>query len=544
MPVRIADLAEKVRLVSSEVSMAEIVKIFLSEPSFEWLTVVDDRKPVGLLNRGAVMELSASSPETLMTTLIAGEFIGASPFRIDGDVPAAQVALEHQSDDYHQLRGGAIVTKDRRYIGILTLPRLLKVVATENAARARAMRKIARAPVETEPETTQISSVASDTQYLLATLAHEVRTPLTGMMGLAEMLASRTQDAENRDIAETIVRSGDTLDRILKDTLDYVSLESGKLNLKAEPADLTSLVKDLRQLWAVQSARRGLSLHVAFTPDGPHRVEIDLGRVRQVVNNLVSNALKFTREGGVSVTIGTQPLGQNLMLSVEVADTGRGIASTDRERFFRAFEKGEMIEDAPGWGLGLTISHALARHLGGKLSLADNPSGGSVFTLMVPVKRASIVPLVARMPLKSGQFELGEILVVEDHEPCAMVVIEALQQAGWRVQHVPSLIQAEELLAAQSFQALLTDLHLIDGSALTLIDNIRRQAGPNTAISILAMTADITDGTRQACLAMGADRALNKPIQGPALVATIADVLMSRAADTISLPEMRGRLAS
>ena len=546
MTVRVADLAEKVRLISAQTAMSDLVQLLLTETDCEWLTVVQDRKPAGLISRSAVMELSASSTDAALSVLTVGEFVPKDVFRINGDLPAAQVALEHQGDDYQKLRGGAMVTQRRRYLGVVTLPQLLKAVAKENAARAKAMKQdpAVQEPVEETPAPSiETAPHVKDTQYLLATLAHEVRTPLTGMMGLAEMLAGRLRDSETRDIAETIVRSGDTLDRILKDTLDYVSLESGKININPEPADLTDLVSDLRRLWSVQSSRRGLALHVGFTPNGPHRVNVDLGRVRQVVNNLVSNALKFTRQGGVSVTIGTQPLGQGLMLSVEVADTGRGIAGSEKERFFRAFEKGQLPEDAPGWGLGLTISHSLARHLGGQLSLADNPGGGAVFTLMIPVTACETKPEKPAKSLKSGRFSLGEVLVIEDHEACAMVVISALEKAGWVVHQTSSLAQAEEMLSAQSFQAILTDLHLIDGSALTLIDSIRQRAGPNADIPILAMTADITAGTRQACLAMGADRALSKPIQGPALVATMADVLMARAAGDLSVPQLRGRMA-
>lgn len=547
MTVRVGDLAEKVRLVSAETSLAAVQRSLIAEPECHFLTVIRDRKPVGVVARAAVMELAATSGPAAVEALNVGELISAQPLRAEASTPAAKLALAHRSDDFARLQNGVIITDARRYIGVLSLPKLLKAVAEENAARARAMQNTPR-PAETEPvpvetDISRPSATAGDTQFLLATLAHEVRTPLTGMMGLAEMLAARMPDVETRDIAETIVRSGDTLDRILKDTLDFVSLESGHLKPQAEPSDLNDLVSDLRRLWSAQAARRKLSLHVSFSPDGPHRIDVDLGRVRQVVNNLVSNALKFTHEGGVSVVIGTQPLGQSLMLSVEVADTGRGISGDDKTRFFKAFERGEMPKDAPGWGLGLTISHALARHLGGRLSVSDNPGGGSVFTLMVPVSRSAVVTMPTRKAPKSGQFTLGEVLVIEDHEACAMIVLEALQQAGWAVRHAHSITQAEDLISSQSFQAILTDLHLVDGSALALIDRLRRRSDSYGSIPILAMTADISEGTRKACMAMGADRALNKPIQGPALVATLADVLMSRAAADTVVPALRGRLA-
>ena len=554
MPVRVGEIAETTRLIGDDTTIASVLALFLADGDCEWLTVVKDRRPAGLLKRDNIMELAASSGPEALHALTAGEMIDLKPLRIDAAIPVAKLAMDHQGSNFRQLLNGAIVTRERRFIGVLTLPALLKAVARENAARAHAMRQASvetpitseAAPPAPSPEPTVRAAYApsaSNTQYLMATLAHEVRTPLTGMMGLAEMLASRLQDSESKEIAQTIVQSGDTLDRILKDTLDYVSLESGAQKISPEPSDLGQLVGELRRLWSAQASRRGLSLYIGLAPDGPHRIDVDIGKVRQVTNNLISNALKFTSRGGVSVTLGTRTLGETLMLDVEVADTGRGIAKADRERFFKAFEKGEMVADAPGWGLGLTICHALARHLGGRLTLTDNPGGGSIFTLSAPVTTSAIVTMESGRTLKSGRFSLGDVLVIEDHEACAMVMIKALETAGWTVHHAASLHLAEEVLARRDFQAILSDLHLGDGSALSLIESLRRQEPAERATPILVTTADLTDAARQACLTIGADRVIAKPVQGPELVATLADVLMSHAAEMPSLPQLRRRLA-
>lgn len=550
MPLRVADLAEKVRLISATTPMSWIVQLMLDDQTCTHLTIVEDRKPIGLLSRATVMELSATSTDAALGLLTAGEMIPSQPLRVRADWPAAKVALAYQDDDFAQLRGGAMVTDGKRYLGVVTLPRLLKAVAKENAARAKAMKVQAPHP-EPAPVATLVTetphnapTMVETTQYLLAKLAHEVRTPLTGMMGLAELLASRTRGTEHNEIAETIVRSGDTLDRILRDTLDYVSLESGKQQITPEAADLTELVSDLRRLWSAQSARRGLSLRVGFVPGGPHRVSVDLGRVRQVINNLVSNALKFTRAGGVTVDVETSALGTGHQLIVTVADTGRGISAADKQRYFNAFETQHTAEDGPGWGLGLTISQSLAKHLGGQLKVSDNPGGGSVFTLNVPVERCETPELPDTPVLKSGRFALGKVLVVEDHEPCAMVVTSALETAGWEVEQVATLVGARAAMANASYQAVLTDLNLIDGSALSLINDIRQHGGENADIPILTLTAEISPQAEQACLAIGADRALRKPINGPLLVATLADVLMHHAAGHHTVAQLRGRLAS
>ncbi|MEL7541675.1 MAG: ATP-binding protein [Pseudomonadota bacterium] len=370
-------------------------------------------------------------------------------------------------------------------------------------------------------------------------------TPLTAIMGLSEMLAGKVRDEYEKDLAQTIVRSSHTLDRILTDTLDFARLEAGKLNVNKEAADLTELTDDLRRLWASEASRRGLALRIGFIPDGPHYVQTDLGRVRQIANNLISNALKFTKEGEISTTLSTQSLGGALMLTLSVADTGRGLTPKQRERFMKVFEKGPEIDGVKGWGLGLTISRALATGLGGDLTYADNPKGGSVFTLSIPVERVSNTATKLDEPAtpKRGKFELGDILLVEDHEASAMIVINALEQAGWTVHHAGTLHAAESYVALTKFQAVITDLHLPDGNSMNFIDGLRRQGGVNAATPVIALTADTTESRRQACLAVGADRAMKKPVTGPELVATIADVLMSRAAGHVSTVELRGRMA-
>ena len=422
--------------------------------------------------------------------------------------------------------------------------------ANERAVRAlqlraqRRIRQLDRLSEQLSEEQRKTAKALAIRNEFLSEMAHEIRTPLTAIMGLSDMLSSRLKDDHNKDIAQTIVRSSETLDRILTDTLDYASLEAGKLSFRSEAADLTEMAEDLRRLWSAEASRRSLSFRVGFVPDGPHCVETDLGRVRQIANNLISNALKFTRDGEVSATLTTQSVGQALMLKLSVTDTGRGLTDAQRQRFMDVFEKGPAPHGAKGWGLGLTISRALAMALGGQLTYADNPAGGSVFTLSIPVSAVAKEQSDPIAMPRRGKFQLGDILLVEDHEASAMVVINALEQAGWTVHHAGTLYAAESYIALTAFQAVLTDLHLPDGNALGFIDGVRSRSGPNADVPIIALTADISQGRLQSCLANGADRALKKPIAGPELVATIADVLMSRASNPPSPVELRGRLAS
>ncbi len=536
MPVCLGDFVDSARPISATVPLSKVVDLFLDDPQAQHFILLRDKRPVGLIGRHLVFEFAASTGAEHQSTLPIGDLITARALIVKAETSVLDFVAKAGKKIDTVIARGCLVVEDKRFKGVLSPARLQQalIAAFDDASL----------PTEASASTPQRALPDVKSAPLLGTLAHEIRTPLTAIMGLSEMLATRIRDDYEKDLAQTIVRSGQTLDRILTDTLDYAELEAGKLKVHKETADLTELTDDLRRLWAGEASRRGLALRLGFVPDGPHFVQADIGRIRQIANNLISNALKFTREGEVGVTVSTQPLGGSLMLTLAVTDTGRGLTSEQRDTFMEVFEKGPEIDGVKGWGLGLTISRALATALGGELTHADNPKGGSVFTLCVPVARASnMTPKGdATAQPKKGKFELGDVLLVEDHEASAMVVINALEQAGWTVHHAGTLHAAESYTSMTKFQAVITDLHLPDGNSMGFIEGLRRRGGINTNTPVIALTADTTASRRQACVAMGADRALKKPVAGPELVATIADVLMSRAAGQVSTVELRGRL--
>ena len=537
MPVCLGDFVDSARPISATVPLSKVVDLFLDDPQAQHFILLRDKRPVGLIGRHLVFEFAASTGNEHQSRLPIGDLITARALIVKSETTVQDFVAKAGKQIDTVIARGCLVVEDKRFKGVLSPARLQQalIAAFEDAPQ----------PSAESGSTPQRALPDVKSAPLLGTLAHEIRTPLTAIMGLSEMLAGRVRDDYEKDLAQTIVRSGQTLDRILTDTLDYAELEAGKLKVHKETTDLTELTDDLRRLWAGEASRRGLALRLGFVPDGPHFVQADIGRIRQIANNLISNALKFTREGEVGVTVSTQPLGGSLMLTLAVTDTGRGLTSDQRDTFMEVFQKGPEIDGVKGWGLGLTISRALATALGGELTHADNPKGGSVFTLAIPVAKAAspASKTDASAPPKKGKFELGDILLVEDHEASAMVVINALEQAGWTVHHAGTLHAAESYTSMTKFQAVITDLHLPDGNSIGFIEGLRRRGGINTNTPVIALTADTTASRRQACVAMGADRALKKPVAGPELVATIADVLMSRAAGQVSTVELRGRLA-
>ncbi len=542
MPVCLGDFVETARPISASAPLSQVVELFKRDTRADYFILVRDKRPAGLISRVMAFEFAISSGEESMSRLPIGDLVTARALILKANTTVQEFVKKAGIQINQLITRGCIIVEDKRFKGVLS-PAKLQDALIASCAEAEYQPV---QPVTEDADDPDIAASRPMPSPLLGTLAHEIRTPLTAIMGLSEMLSTRIKDEQNKDIAQTIVRSSQTLDRILTDTLDYASLEAGKLTVRSDRADLSELADDLRRLWSTEAARRGLSFRVGFVPDGPHLVETDIGRVRQIANNLISNALKFTREGEVSVTLSTSKIDANLQLDLTVKDSGRGLSEDQRERFMKVFEKGPDVEGVKGWGLGLSISRALASALGGQLRHADNPQGGSMFSLSVPVRAAekAAETRIERAKPKRGKFQLGDVLLVEDHEASAMVVINALESAGWTVHHAGTIHAAEAYTSLSAFQVVLTDLHLPDGNALSFIERLRRRGGLNAQVPIVALTADISDARRQDCLAMGADRALKKPIAGPELVATIADVLMSRAAGYTPTVELRGRLAS
>ncbi len=548
MPKRLGDIARPARIISAKARLSRIIRAFHADTDCRAFILARDGKPVGLIHRAAAMELAAASTPEALETLRAGDLTTKELQFADANMTVERL-IGLNADQDRDFDPDIVVVQDGRVAGFICVEQLTFSLAEQAAKREGRIRHLQKQLTEAEkappaPATPAAAQRPAQAEHtLLATLAHEIRTPLTGMMGLAEMLATKKLDAEAQDLAETIVRSGQNLDRIVTDTLDFARLGAGRLAVSDEPSDMNIFAEDLRALWMAQSKRRDLSLTIHVSHDVPTYIKTDTARLQQIVNNLISNALKFTRQGGISVRIATHALGEQLMLSIEVADTGRGIPDADKERLFSAFETEEGNPTVKGWGLGLTICNAMANHLGGSLTVSDNPGGGSVFTLLAPVKRVR-PELVATARPKSGKFVLGSALLIEDHEASAFIIEDALSTAGWVVQRVANLADAETALQRTLFQVVLTDLHLPDGHAGTLSERIRGGLGLNAATPLIAVTADIASSDEQIRRFYGFDRVVRKPVQGPALVASIADVLMAGSAGKLDKPDLRGRLAS
>tara|TARA_R110000824_G_scaffold317489_1_gene504682 strand:+ start:1108 stop:2733 length:1626 start_codon:yes stop_codon:yes gene_type:complete len=528
MPVRVEDIAIGVTPIGAETSASAALGLFLSDPSLFALPIVMNGAALGQVTRARLTEALASpSGRDAAADRAVSHFMTPKPVMAETGTTVALIAKLAADGNTSALTDGVIVLHDGRYKGLASPGAILAAVAQENALRARAMQAAGR---RLQQATARAQNVARDKSSFLAFLSHEIRTPLTGILGVADLLQDTISGAEPRRLARTISESGNHLDRLLGDLLDLSRLEAGKLPVNPGPFDLREFAAEARDLWQSRIAGKRLDLRIHVDSDSVMRVESDAMRIRQILFNLMSNALKFTEHGHVSVTLGTLEAAGHLKLRMTVSDTGCGISDADKARLFEAFEqaRASTAQTHGGSGLGLSIAKGLTALLGGEIKLADNAGGGTVFTVTIPVLRAGprlAVDAPHRPRMRS--LTLGTILIAEDHAISALVMSQALKAAGWQVETVQNAAGAIARAGETPYQAILADIHMPGGSGETIVRALRGANGPNQLAPILAVTADISAERKVACERAGFTTLIEKPIRPRALVATLADVLIA-----------------
>ncbi|MFN4101473.1 MAG: ATP-binding protein [Pararhodobacter sp.] len=538
MPLRLQDIALSVPPVPSSTMAGAALSLFLSDPAMFALPVRraggdGDAQSIVHVTRTRFMEALAgpNGRDVFMSRPIlhiACEY----PVLAEGTTPVALIAKQAAETGSSALTDGVIVLRDGAYLGIASPSAMLKAIAEENTARARSQQAGQK---QIDALQTRLKLLAEGRSRFLGFVGHEIRTPLTGILGVADLITEQAPTAETRRLAETIASSGQHLERLLNDMLDLSRLEAGKLPVAVQPFDLRQFAAETRDLWQPRLDAKRVALRMAVARSAEARIESDAGRLRQILFNLVSNAVKFTDRGQVTVQLSTEPADTDLSLIMTVADTGRGISDADKARLFEAFEQVDETTAATfgGSGLGLSIARGLARRLGGEIVLTDNPGGGCLFTVAVPVRKAGPRLAVENpAPSRPARFSLGEVLIAEDHETTAFVMREALVAAGWRVDSVPDASTAAARIAMRRYQAILTDVHMPGGGGDSVLWAARSAASPNRATPVLAVTADLSPERRLACQQAGFSGLVEKPVRPRLLVAALADALISATRET------------
>ncbi|MDQ7743623.1 ATP-binding protein [Hydrogenophaga pseudoflava] len=419
--------------------------------------------------------------------------------------------VDERNDQLHQ-QGMLVIGLAAAQIVVMLI--FVGLLVQHIRKQQRQYAKLQKLSQELEVARDQAEAANHGKSIFLANMSHEIRTPFQGLLGMLNLLDNASLSSQQRDYLGTARDSALHLLGVLNDILDVSTMESGTLKLSVAPIHLPSLVHEVDGLMQVAARDKGLELNIYAAADLPGWVEADATRLRQIMFNLINNAIKFTSEGSVIAELTRAPAGKTGVLFT-VRDTGMGMDEETVSRLFTRFYQADnsLRRRIGGTGLGLEISRNLARMMGGDIEVSSRLGVGSVFTVHLDLP-------ATKAPVEEGPISvIGSIqrklkvLVAEDHPINLKYMNILLEKMGHEATFCENGQEALQLLAREPFDVVLLDYHMpvLDGMATT--EAIRRLDGPVSEIKVILVTADVVNDTRKRALEVGVSEFTSKPLQ-------------------------------
>ncbi len=454
-----------------------------------------------------------------------------TPIYDDAGHVEAGVGIDYPAQAWYvaiAVRRGLVLTTVAFLIGLLlTSTVLLTLMRGEIAERAAAQHALQSAKDAADAA----NRAKSD---FLAVMSHEIRTPLTAITGYASMLEETPLDAEQQRYVRTMRRGATTLVDLLNNILDFSKLEEGKLLLEETACAPAEVVREVLDLLAANAAEKNLALSYDDRLNGPLLIASDTARLRQILLNLVGNAVKFTAQGSVTVIGSWTPVSHEPdtgTLEITVADTGPGIPAEQLPKLFQMFTQADAgtARRHGGTGLGLAICRRLVEIMGGKIGVRSVPGLGSDFTFSFPARR---LPVIAPedVPAETDGAETaavcreGRLLVVDDTPINCEVLKALLSRAGYTIDVATSGAEAVAMAQSGDYRAVLMDIAMPEMNGVEATRKIRALE-VDRRTPIVAVTAATSKADRAACVAAGMDAFIAKPVDGALLLATLDRVV-------------------
>ena len=474
------------------------------------------------LGQNAQAPFSSASMQALLADLDAlderiHQMLLAGAHRVAEQVTARNDALAQ-----HNRVGLALTAFLSAMVGLFGFLALRRMRQLDESRRA--MEAMANRLHDAREQALRASQVKSE---FLTNMSHAIRTPFHGMLGMLTLLRETKLDARQQELLHTAVDSADHLLSLLNDIVDLSKLESGTLTLDVREVDLAALLREVERLMRAPAAAKGLQLSAQIDGTLPTRLQLDGTRMRQVLYNLVANAIRFTDGGSIRLRCrraAPLPAGE-AMIEIEVADTGVGM---DADTLRRLFERTLVLErpstraDAmrQGTGLGLEIAQRLTRLMGGDIAVESTPGLGSTFRVRVPMRvpaQTAIEAPAAPMQQAAAAPHARHVLVAEDNPVNRLYIGALLERMGHSAHFVENGLEALQAVQEHRFEIVLMDVHMPVMDGIDATEAIRAIDGPAAKLPIVALTADAYADTRTRCLAVGMDEVLVKPLGLPEL---------------------------